>query len=155
MLQWYNECVYIHFPSQTLKLSNLEIKIYLPALNLLIAPYLFQKRAYGSRSDTTYKRCFHKWCIYTLSHPFEWKFKTFCWLVQLFIVFHAGSLDELVMLLHQRAWHRTERRVTIKEEPSTSSSDAKLDSLARAMERMMERLTVFERNPPRENQLAP
>ena len=57
MLQWYNEGVYIHFPSQTLKLSNLEIKSYLPALNLLNASYLFQTRAYGSRSDTTYKRC--------------------------------------------------------------------------------------------------
>jgi hypothetical protein len=36
-------------------------------------------------------------------------------------------------LLAKRAWQRTERRVTIKE-PSTSSSDAKLDSLDRAME---------------------
>jgi hypothetical protein len=58
-------------------------------------------------------------------------------------------------LLARRAWQRTERRVTIKEEPSTSSSDAKLDSLTRAMERMMERLTIAERNPPRENQAAP
>ena len=48
-----------------------------------------------------------------------------------------------------------ERRVTIKEEPSTSSSDTKLDSLAREMERMMERLTIAERNPPRENQATP
>jgi hypothetical protein len=58
-------------------------------------------------------------------------------------------------LLARRARQRTERRVTIKEEPSTSSSDAKLDSLARAMERMMERLTIADRNPPRENQAAP
>jgi hypothetical protein len=58
-------------------------------------------------------------------------------------------------LLARRARQRTERRVTIKEEPSTSSSDAKLDSLARAMERMMERLTITDRNPPRENQAAP
>jgi L-rhamnose mutarotase len=58
-------------------------------------------------------------------------------------------------LLARRARQRTERRVMIKEEPSTSSSDAKLDSLARAMERMMERLTIAERNPPRENQAAP
>ena len=35
-------------------------------------------------------------------------------------------------LLARRVEQRTERRVTIKEEPSTSSSDAKLDSLARA-----------------------
>jgi hypothetical protein len=58
-------------------------------------------------------------------------------------------------LLAKRAWQRMERRVTIKEEPSTSSFDAKLDSLAREMERMMERLIVAERNPPRENQPAP
>jgi hypothetical protein len=58
-------------------------------------------------------------------------------------------------LLARRARQKTERRVTIKEEPSTSSSDAKLDSLARAMEKMMERLTVTDRNPPRENQAAP
>jgi hypothetical protein len=48
-----------------------------------------------------------------------------------------------------------ERRVTIKEETTTSSSDAKLDSLARSMERMMERLTIAEINPPRDNQDAP
>jgi hypothetical protein len=57
-------------------------------------------------------------------------------------------------LLAKRARQRIERRVTIKEEPSTYSSDAKLYSLARAVERMMERLTVTERNPPRENQPA-
>jgi hypothetical protein len=45
-------------------------------------------------------------------------------------------------LLAKRAWKRMERRVAIKEEPSTSSSDAKLDSLDRPMERMMERLTI-------------
>ena len=36
-----------------------------------------------------------------------------------------------------------------------SNSDSKLDSLARAVERMMERLTVSDINPPRENPLAP
>ena len=58
-------------------------------------------------------------------------------------------------LLARRARKRTKRRVTIKEEPSTSSSDTKLDSLAREMERMMERLTIANRNPPRENQASP
>jgi hypothetical protein len=57
-------------------------------------------------------------------------------------------------LFAKRAWQRIERRVTIKEEPSTSSSDAKLDSLSREMERMMERLTISERDPPRENEPA-
>jgi hypothetical protein len=54
-------------------------------------------------------------------------------------------------LLAKRERQRTERRVTIKEEPSTSTSDSKLDSLTREMKRMMERLTVSKRNPPREN----
>jgi hypothetical protein len=58
-------------------------------------------------------------------------------------------------LLARRARQRTTKRVTIKEEPSTSSSDAKLESLTRAMEKMMERLTMTDRNPPRENQADP
>jgi hypothetical protein len=60
-----------------------------------------------------------------------------------------------VNLLAKRARQRIERRVTIKEEPSTSTSNSKLDSLAREMERMMEILTVSKRNPPRENSPAP
>jgi ribonuclease HI len=58
-------------------------------------------------------------------------------------------------LLAKRARQRSERRVTIKEEPSTSNTDSKLDSLTRAVEIMMERLTVSDRNPPRENPPAP
>jgi hypothetical protein len=58
-------------------------------------------------------------------------------------------------LLEKRARQRSERRVTIKEEPSTSTTDSKLDSLTRAVEIMMERLTVSDRNPPRENPPAP
>jgi hypothetical protein len=52
-------------------------------------------------------------------------------------------------LLAKRARQRMERRVTIKEEPSTSYVYAKIDSLVRAMERMMERLDINDRNPPR------
>jgi len=58
-------------------------------------------------------------------------------------------------LLARRARKRTKRRVTIKEEPSMSSSDAKLDSIVRTMERMMERITINDKNPPRENQPTP
>jgi hypothetical protein len=58
-------------------------------------------------------------------------------------------------ILARMARQRTKKRITIKEESSTSSSDAKLDSLARAMEKMMERLTITDRNPPRENQVVP
>jgi hypothetical protein len=63
------------------------------------------------------------------------------------------SVDE--NLLSIRARQRTERRVTIKEDPSTSSSYDKLDVIAKTMERMMERLTIVDRNTPRENQAAP
>jgi hypothetical protein len=58
-------------------------------------------------------------------------------------------------LLSKRARQRTERRVTIKEEPSTSFVDAKIDSLVRTMERMMEILDIIDRTPPRENQPGP
>jgi hypothetical protein len=52
-------------------------------------------------------------------------------------------------LLAKRARQRTERRVTIKEEPSTSTTDSKLDSLTRTVEFMMERMNLSHRNPPR------
>jgi hypothetical protein len=68
---------------------------------------------------------------------------------------HKSVVSVEENLLAKRARQRTERRVTIKEELSTSSSDAKLDSLAKAIEKMMERLTITDRNPHRENQAAP
>jgi hypothetical protein len=58
-------------------------------------------------------------------------------------------------LLVKRARQRSERRVTIKEEPSTSTTDSRLYSLTRAVELMMERITVSDRNPPRDNTPAP
>jgi hypothetical protein len=58
-------------------------------------------------------------------------------------------------LLAKRTRLITERRVTIKEEPSTSSADAKIDSLVKTMERMMDRLEIFDRTPPRENKPSP
>jgi hypothetical protein len=58
-------------------------------------------------------------------------------------------------LLEKRARQRSKRRITIKEEPSMSNTDSKLDSLTRVVERMMERLMVTDINPPRENPTAP
>ena len=52
-------------------------------------------------------------------------------------------------MLAKRARLRNERRVTIKEEPSTSFDDAKIDSLIRTIERMMERINLNERVAPR------
>ena len=58
-------------------------------------------------------------------------------------------------LLAKRARLRYEKRVTIKEESSTSSSNAKLYTLVRTMERMMEIINIVDRAPPRENQPRP
>ena len=58
-------------------------------------------------------------------------------------------------LLAKRARMRSERRVTIRDEPTTSLANAKIDALTRIVERMMERITLDERTAPRENQLAP
>jgi len=52
---------------------------------------------------------------------------------------------------------RSKKRVTYKDEivASTSSSDAKIDTLVRKMERIMEKISLNERTPPRENQFNP
>jgi hypothetical protein len=65
------------------------------------------------------------------------------------------SLSVEANLLAKRSRQRTERIVTIKEEPSTSSADAKIESLVRTMQRMMERLDIIDRTPPRENKPGP
>jgi len=44
---------------------------------------------------------------------------------------HKSAISVEAKLLAKRAHQRTERRVTIKEEPSTSNFDSKLDSFAR------------------------
>ena len=53
-------------------------------------------------------------------------------------------------LLAKRARMRNEIRVTIKEERSTS--DSKIDSLAKALEKMMDRLESMERKPQWDSQ---
>jgi hypothetical protein len=58
-------------------------------------------------------------------------------------------------LLAKRARQRTERRVTIKEDPSTSNTDSKLDSVVRSLELLIERTSISDRNPPRDNAPAP
>jgi len=58
-------------------------------------------------------------------------------------------------LLAKRARQRSERRVMIKEEPSTSTTDSKLDSLASLVELMLERMNFSDINPPRDNTPAP
>ena len=53
-------------------------------------------------------------------------------------------------MLANKARLRNERRVTIKEE--TSTSDLKIDQLAKTLERMMDRLDNIERRPQWDNQ---
>lgn len=56
-------------------------------------------------------------------------------------------------LLAKKSKLKTERRITIKEEPSSSSSYLKIDNLVKIMERIMERMTRADRTPPRDNQI--
>ena len=49
---------------------------------------------------------------------------------------------------------RSEKRVTYKDDiaPSTSTSDTKIDKLVKVMERMLEKINLNDRVPPREPQ---
>ena len=63
-----------------------------------------------------------------------------------------GAISVESNLIEKRARMRSEKRDTVA---STSSSDAKIDNLVRKMERMMEKISLNERKPPRENQANP
>lgn len=54
-------------------------------------------------------------------------------------------------LLAKKAKLKTKRRVNIKEEPPSSSSDLKIDNLVKTMERMIKTMPVADRTPPRDN----
>ena len=49
---------------------------------------------------------------------------------------------------------RLEKRVTYKDDitPSTSTSDTKIENLVKVMERMLEKINLNDRVPPREPQ---
>ena len=68
-----------------------------------------------------------------------------------------GAVNAEENLIEKRARMRSEKRITYKDETiaSTSSSDAKIYNLVRTMERMMEKISLNERAPPRENQANP
>lgn len=57
-------------------------------------------------------------------------------------------------LLAKKSKLKIEKRVTIKEEPSTSS-DIKLDTLVKTMEKMMEKMTLLDKAVAREPQGGP
>jgi ribonuclease HI len=58
-------------------------------------------------------------------------------------------------LLAKKSRQRSERRVTIKEEPSTSTTDSKWDFVVINLELLLERVNVSDRNPPRDNTPTP
>ena len=68
-----------------------------------------------------------------------------------------GALGVEENLIEKRARLKAEKRVTYKDETmaSTSSSDAKIDNLVRVMEKMLEKINLNDRMPPRENQKKP
>lgn len=68
-----------------------------------------------------------------------------------------GAISVEENLIEKRARLKSEKRVTYKDETmaTTSSSDAKIDNLVRVMERMMEKINLNDRVPPRENQINP
>ena len=57
-------------------------------------------------------------------------------------------------LNEKRARLRAEKRVTYRDDtmPSTSASYTKIDNLVKVMERMLEKINLNDRVPPRENQ---
>ena len=73
-----------------------------------------------------------------------------------FILTIGDSTGDL-NLIKKRARLKVEKRVTYKDErmASTTSSDAKIDNLVRVMERMLEKINMNDRVPPRENQNNP
>jgi hypothetical protein len=58
-------------------------------------------------------------------------------------------------LLAKRARQRNERRVMIKEEPSTSNSDYKMDTVVKSLALLLERSNISDRNPLRDDSPAP
>jgi hypothetical protein len=58
-------------------------------------------------------------------------------------------------LLARRARQRNERRVTIREEPSTSNNDYKMDTVVKSLALLLERSNISDRNPPRDDTPAP
>ena len=57
-------------------------------------------------------------------------------------------------ILEKRNRLRSEKRVTYKDDivPSTSTSDTKIDNLVKVMKRMLEKINLNDRVPPREPQ---
>ena len=68
-----------------------------------------------------------------------------------------GAISVEENLIEKRARFILEKIVTYKDEimALTSSSNAKIDNLVRVMERMLEKINLNDKMPPRENQTNP
>lgn len=64
----------------------------------------------------------------------------------------ANAVKFEANILAKKSKFKFERRVTIKEEPSTSSIDHKIDNLVRVVNQMMQRLNLNEKNKKSQNQ---
>ncbi|MCY6525042.1 hypothetical protein, partial [Actinobacillus pleuropneumoniae] len=66
-----------------------------------------------------------------------------------------NSIKVEANILAKKSKLKSERRVTIKEEPSTSTSGHKIDNLLRVVERMIQIVNINDQAQMRENQTAP
>lgn len=67
----------------------------------------------------------------------------------------ANAIKVEANILTKKGKLKFEQRVTIKEEPSTSTSDHKIDNLVRVVEKMMQRVDINDQVQMRENQNSP
>ena len=65
-----------------------------------------------------------------------------------------GALSVEANIIGKRNRLRLEKRVTYNDDllPSTSASDTEIDNLVKVMERMLEKINLNDRVPPREPQ---
>lgn len=67
----------------------------------------------------------------------------------------ANAIKVEINILAKKAKLKSKCRVTIKEEPSTSIVDHKIDNLARVVNQMVQRVNINDKTQVRENQNAP
>lgn len=67
----------------------------------------------------------------------------------------ANAIKVEANILAKKVKLKSECRVTIKQEPSTSIVDHKIDNLVRVVNKMMQKVNINEQTQARENQNAP
>ena len=66
----------------------------------------------------------------------------------------GGAVSVEANLIAKRARMKTGKRFSYREDTTASTSDPSISNLTKTMEKMMERLNMFERAQSRENQFA-